>query len=41
MKDMRDWIDVVAKLALAAVAAVVGDYFSFQKQQNEDIRRIV
>lgn len=41
MKELREWVDVSAKLVLAVVAAIVGYYFSFQKQQNEDIKLVV
>lgn len=41
MKDIREWIDVIAKVILAIFAGVVGYYFSFQKQQNDDIKLIV
>ncbi len=41
MKDLRDWIDVIFKVVLALVGMAVGYYFSFQKQQNDDIKLIV
>lgn len=41
MKDLRDWIDVIFKVAIAVVSVVVGYYFSFHKQQNEDVKLIV
>ncbi|MCB1493047.1 MAG: hypothetical protein KDJ77_14825 [Rhodobiaceae bacterium] len=41
MKEIRDWIDVGAKVMLAVVAAMIGYYFSFNKQQNDDIKLIV
>jgi hypothetical protein len=41
MKDLRDWVDVAFKVVLAVVGVVVGYYFSFQRQQNEDIKLIV
>ena len=41
MKDIRDWVDVAFKVVLAVVGIIVGYYFSFQKQQNEDIKLIV
>lgn len=41
MKEIREWIDVIAKVFLAVVAAFIGYYFSFQKQQNEDIKLVV
>lgn len=39
--DFRAWVDVAFKIVLAAAGAIVGYYFSFQRQQNEDIRLIV
>jgi hypothetical protein len=41
MKDLRDWIDVIFKVVLALTGIVVGYFFSFQKQQNDDIKLIV
>ena len=41
LKDLRDWVDVAFKVVLAATGVVVGYFFSFQKQQNEDIRLVV
>ena len=41
MKDLRDWVDVAFKIVLAGVGVVVGYFFSFQKQQNDDIKLIV
>ncbi len=41
MKEFRDWLDVLAKVVLAIAGVVVGYYFSFQKQQNDDIKLIV
>lgn len=41
MKEIRDWVDVAFKIVLAVVGVVVGYYFSFQKQQNDDIKLIV
>ena len=41
MKDLRDWVDVMVKVVLALAGVVVGYYFSFQKQQNDDIKLIV
>ena len=41
MKDLRDWIDVIFKVVLAVAGVVFGYYFSYQKQQNDDIKLIV
>ena len=41
MKELRDWVDVGFKLVLAVVGVVVGYYFSFQRQQNDDIKLVV
>lgn len=41
VKELRDWVDVLFKVVLAATGVVVGYYFSFQKQQNDDIKLIV
>src|SRR5262245_35109593 len=41
MKDVRDWMDVIFKVLLAVAGIAVGYYFSFQKQQNDDIKLIV
>lgn len=40
-EEFRDWIDVIFKIVVAVTGAIVGYYFSFQRQQNEDIRLIV
>lgn len=41
MKELRDWIDILFKVVLAVIGVIVGYYFSFQKQQNDDIKLIV
>jgi hypothetical protein len=41
MKEIRDWIDAILKVILAIAGMAVGYYFSFQKQQNDDITLIV
>ena len=41
MKEIRDWLDVASKIVLAATAAIIGYYFSYNKQQNDDIKLIV
>jgi len=41
IKELRDWIDVIFKVVLAATGVIVGYYFSYQKQQNEDIKLVV
>src|SRR5262245_7504407 len=41
MKDLRDWVDVAFKVVLAVVGILVGYYFSFQKQQNDDIKLVI
>ena len=41
VKELRDWIDVLFKVVLAVAGVAVGYYFSFQRQQNEDIKLIV
>ena len=41
MKDLRDWVDVGFKITLALAGVVVGYYFSFQRQQNDDIKLII
>lgn len=39
--DIRDWVDIAFKTILAVAGIVIGYYFSFQKQQNDDIKLIV
>ena len=41
LKDVRDWLDVVSKLAIAVAGVWVGYLFSQQKQQNDDIKMVV
>ena len=41
MKEVRDWVDVGFKIILALVGIVVGYYFSFQKQQNDDVKMVI
>jgi hypothetical protein len=41
MKDIRDWVDVIFKVVLAVTGVFVGYFFSFQKQQNDDIKLVV
>lgn len=41
LSEIRDWIDVLFKIALPLAGAVIGYYFSHQKQQNDDIKLIV
>ena len=41
IKELRDWVDVGFKLILATLGVMVGYYFSFQKQQNEDVKLVV
>ena len=41
MKDIRDLVDVVFKVVLAVVGIIIGYCFSFQKQQNDDIKLLV
>lgn len=41
LKELRDWIDVAFKIVLAGAGIIVGYYFSFQRQQNEDLRLLL
>jgi hypothetical protein len=41
IKEVRDWVDILFKITVAIAGVVVGYYFSFQKQQNEDVRVVV
>jgi hypothetical protein len=41
IKELRDWVDVVFKIAIAIAGVIAGYYFAQQKQQNDDIKLIV
>ena len=39
--NFRDWVDIAFKIILALVGIIVGYYFSFEKQQNDDIKLVI
>jgi hypothetical protein len=41
MNNFRDWVDIVFKVVLAVVGVIIGYYFSFEKQQNDDIKLVI
>lgn len=41
MKDVREWVDIGFKVILALIGAAFGYVFSYQKQQNDDIRLVM